>query len=83
MPFSIRAATITDCPALVTISFAAFNDDPIVGYLSRHVAPDASYAFRLQRFERRFQSSALSGLRFFKVVDEGTGWVVSFVVLFS
>ena len=78
MPFSIHVASIADCPALVTVYLAAFNDDPIVGYLSRHIAPDVSYAFRLQGYERRFQGSALSGLRIFKVVDEATGWVVFF-----
>lgn len=78
MPFSIHVASIADCPALVTVWVAAFNDDTIVGYLSRHVSPDVSYAFRLQVYERRFQSSALSGLRVFKVVDEATGWVVFF-----
>ena len=81
MPFSIHIASIADCPALVTIYLAAFNDDPIVGYLSRHVAPDVSYTFRLQYYERRFQGSALNGLRVFKVVDEGTGWVVFFFFL--
>ena len=81
MPFSIHVASIADCPALVTVWVAAFNDDPIVGYLSRHVAPDVSYAFRLQVYERRFQGSALSGLRVFKVVDKATGWVVFFFFL--
>ena len=67
---------MADCPALATISLAAFKDDPIVGYLAKDVQPDIMDAYQCQQYRRRLETSALNGLRMFKVVDDETGWVI-------
>ena len=76
MSFSVHDATLADCPTLATVSLAAFKDDPIVGYLARDVLPDVFQAYQCQQYQRRLQTSALNGLRVFKVVDDETEWVV-------
>ena len=69
-PFTIHPATISDSPALATLSLAAFEDDPVVGYLTRDVAPDERYAYHLVTYRRRFEASDWTGLKVFKAVDE-------------
>lgn len=76
MTFSVHVATIVDCPALATVSLAAFKNDPIVGYYARDVQSDVLYAYQCQQYRRRFQTSSLNGLRVVKIVDSGTGWVI-------
>ena len=76
MTFSVHVATIADCPALATVSLAAFKDDPIVGYYARNVRQNDLYAYQCQQYRRRFQTSSLNGLRVFKVVEDETGWVM-------
>ncbi len=75
MAFSVHPATPSDIPALASVSLAAFDDDPIVGYLARDVPPDILYAYQCQQFRRRFDGSELTGLRVFKVVEGATGCV--------
>lgn len=81
MKFSIHDATIADCPALATISLAAFKDDPLVGYLARDVQPDTMYAYHCQQFQRRLETGSLYGLRVVKVVDDDTGCVIQFFII--
>ncbi len=78
MAFSVYPANPSDIPALTTVGLAAFDDDPIVGYLARDVPPDVMYAHQCQQWRRRFDGSELTGMRVFKLVEGGTGWVAFF-----
>lgn len=77
MKFSVHAANSADCPALATLSLAAFKDDPIVGFYAKNVPPDIMHAYQCQQYRRRLQTSSLNGLKVFKVVDDDTRWVIS------
>ncbi|KAF6241891.1 hypothetical protein HO173_000603 [Letharia columbiana] len=77
MKFSVHAANSADCPALATLSLAAFKDDPIVGFYAKNVPPDIMHAYQCQQYRRRLQTSSLNGLKVFKVVDDDTREIVA------
>lgn len=75
MSFQILPASPSDTYDMATIFWDAFLPDPIVGLMGRNVPIEKLYAYSSRRYERAFAICMLEGVRFFKAVDAGTGYV--------
>ncbi|KAI4159160.1 MAG: hypothetical protein LQ342_006807 [Letrouitia transgressa] len=77
MSFRLLPADISDVPAMVRISKAAFNDDPIVGRIWRDCDKEVQFEHDVRVYEKHMRNRALTGEVFTKVVEEETGKLVA------
>lgn len=82
MSFRLLPADITDVPAMMRISKAAFSDDPVVGRIWRDCDKEVQFEHDVRVYGKHMRNRALTGEVFTKVVEEETGYVRFYSCLF-
>ncbi|KAI4215471.1 MAG: hypothetical protein LQ351_001940 [Letrouitia transgressa] len=77
MSFRLLPADITDVPAMMRISKAAFSDDPVVGRIWRDCDKEVQFEHDVRVYGKHMRNRALTGEVFTKVVEEETGKLVA------
>lgn len=82
MTFTLLPGEECDVPDMVRVFRAAFDPDPIVGRLKCDVPDDCRNEALAQAFSKTFAEKGVYGARFFKVVEEETGYEMIMLAYF-
>lgn len=63
----------SDVPDITAIFLDAFKDDDMLSSTWANVNPEVNQAYHTRRFSRNFEMLELDGVKFSKVVEDGTG----------